>query len=232
MNSAPTGAFNCVLLSHVSFGSNTNTVDPQPRYIQWNMRLRIIERPRAARVSKSDVESLHGVRVPVCLMATLRKHAGPTDRSPSPGRSPPFPPASPFLLTVWRHLQGNWGSVSNLHANKSQPTFKKRCSGFFFLFFSYNRCVPRRSRERGENSQSSCDVLRQVLSLFPHPAITHVRVLDVAPKWFIFFPLHLLGSSEGILFVSLSLLIVSQFSVSVCYLLTFGCLFVFHVLWP
>lgn len=38
------------------------------------MRLRIIEKLKAARVSKSDVESLHGIRVPECLMVMLRKH--------------------------------------------------------------------------------------------------------------------------------------------------------------
>lgn len=44
-----------------------------PRHIQWTVRLRKTEKPKAARLSKSDVEALHGVRVPVCLMVRLRK---------------------------------------------------------------------------------------------------------------------------------------------------------------
>lgn len=45
------------------------------------MTLRIIEKPKAARMSKSDVESLHGVRVSVCLMVVLRKDTELADSS-------------------------------------------------------------------------------------------------------------------------------------------------------
>ena len=54
---------------------------PLLRFLQQSMTLRIIEKPRAARVSKNDVESLRWVRELLCLMVMLRRYTLLTDSS-------------------------------------------------------------------------------------------------------------------------------------------------------
>lgn len=93
------------------------------------------ERPKAARVSKSDVESLHGVRVPVCLMAALRKSTVLTDSSPP--------------LVILLHLSPQFqfgdgyrhrGDVSEVHATKAEPVCERR-SVFLFLSPTHSRKI-------------------------------------------------------------------------------------------
>lgn len=80
------------------------------------------ERPKAARVSKSDVESSHGVRVPVCLMAALRKSTVLTDSS-----LPLVVLLHLSSVSVWRCLQ----DVSKVHANKAERVCDVAFSSFY-----------------------------------------------------------------------------------------------------
>lgn len=117
----------------------STSLDPLPSYIHWSMWLRIIEKPEAARVSKCDDESSHGVRVPVRFNGRAVEDALTDSSLPLVVASP-----SPSSATV-QGIEGNWGNVSEVRAKTAKPVYE-RCSVCCFLTPTHSKIKRREEK--------------------------------------------------------------------------------------